>query len=108
MEKIGRTCVSLETREAFQDGHRLQIGEITSRLRHSPVVTLLGPGGAGKTHLAIEAARSMTTDDRVDVCFVSVAPVLHPDQVLNAAAQAFGIESIDELLMLPNPWTLSS
>ncbi|SOE95686.1 Predicted ATPase [Burkholderia sp. D7] len=82
-------------------GRETEIGEITSRLQDTPVVTLLGPGGAGKTHLAIEAARSMTADGRTDVCFLSLAPVRHPDQVLKAAAQALGIEPIDELLMLP-------
>ncbi|MGQ7935979.1 ATP-binding protein [Paraburkholderia sp. D1E] len=82
-------------------GRETEIGEIVSRLQDTPVVTLLGPGGAGKTHLAIEAARSMTADGRVDVCFASLAPVIHPEQVLNAVAEALGIEPIDDLLMLP-------
>ncbi|MFM0074450.1 winged helix-turn-helix domain-containing protein [Paraburkholderia sediminicola] len=82
-------------------GREIELDEIARKLQDTPVVTLLGPGGAGKTHLAIEAARSMAADSHVDVCFVSLAPVLHPDQVLNAAAEALGIEPIDDLLMLP-------
>ncbi|WP_183082179.1 winged helix-turn-helix domain-containing protein [Paraburkholderia sp. BL23I1N1] len=82
-------------------GRENEIGEITSALQDTPVVTLLGPGGAGKTHLAIEAAQSMRANGRVDVCFLSLAPVLRREQVLNAAAEAFGIEPFDELLLLP-------
>ncbi|CAE6734171.1 ATP-binding protein [Paraburkholderia haematera] len=82
-------------------GRENEIGEIAHALQDTPVVTLLGPGGAGKTHLAIEAARSMRANGRVDVCFLSLAPVLRREQVLNAAAEAFGIEPFDEQLLLP-------
>jgi hypothetical protein len=45
MEKIGRTRVSLETREAFQDGHRLQIGARAFHLivQREAVSSLISP-----------------------------------------------------------------
>ncbi|MET0782553.1 MAG: DUF4062 domain-containing protein [Microbacterium sp.] len=53
-------------------------------------VTLVGPGGIGKTRLAIEAAR--LARDRFDqVTFVALEHVRDPDGVLPAVAQALGV-----------------
>lgn len=55
------------------------------------LVTLTGPGGAGKTSLAIQAA-SKLRDVFVDgICFVSLAPINDPMLVIPTIARAFGI-----------------
>ena len=59
---------------------------------HDPhrLVTLVGPGGIGKTRLAIEAAR--LARDRFDrVTFVALEHVRDPGDVLPAVAQALGV-----------------
>ena len=55
------------------------------------MLTLLGPGGVGKTRLAIEAARQ--TDVFPDgVAFVTLAPIRDTDLVLPAVARALDIQ----------------
>lgn len=61
------------------------LGEGDQRL-----VTLVGPGGIGKSRLAIEVARNV--GDRFDrVTFVSLAQVRDPDEVLGAIARELGV-----------------
>ena len=61
------------------------LGEDAQRL-----VTLVGPGGIGKSRLAIEVARNAGT--RFDrVTFVTLAQVRDPDEVLGAIARELGV-----------------
>ncbi len=54
------------------------------------LVTLLGPGGVGKTRLAIETARRL--EDFADgVAFVSLAPVAEPESIVPAIGDALGL-----------------
>jgi predicted ATPase/DNA-binding SARP family transcriptional activator len=56
------------------------------------LVTVTGPGGVGKTRLALEAA-SLAADEFVDgTGFVSLAPVRDPALVLPVIAQSLGLE----------------
>ena len=55
------------------------------------VVTLLGPGGIGKTRLAVEAARRLEDDMAGGAFFADLAPVSTPEEVGPAFAEAVGI-----------------
>ena len=50
------------------------------------LLTLLGPGGIGKTRLSIEVARRW---DR-DVCFVDLSTLMDPAEITTAIAQSLG------------------
>jgi predicted ATPase/DNA-binding SARP family transcriptional activator len=52
--------------------------------------TLLGPGGVGKTQLAIRLAHELGSRFRHGACFVSLAEVRH-DAVLDQIARALGV-----------------
>jgi predicted ATPase len=66
------------------------------RVPHMRLVTLTGPGGAGKTRLAIRAAEELT-DLFTTPCFVSLAAIRDPDLVIPTIAQARLRETVPEV-----------
>lgn len=60
------------------------------------LVTVTGPGGAGKTTLAVEAARRAASGSRDGVVFVPLAGVQEVDDVLPAVGAALSIEPSDD------------
>ena len=57
------------------------------------LVTLTGPGGVGKTRLAIEAAQHLAGES-TRVVFVSLAPIWDPALVPATIAEAFGLADL--------------
>lgn len=58
------------------------------------VLTLLGPGGVGKTRLAVQVAGEVAGDFTNGVTFVSLAPVSDPELVLSTIAHAVGVAEV--------------
>src|SRR5574341_617944 len=54
------------------------------------LLTLVGPGGIGKTRLAIEAAAAQRALFSDGVCFVPLAPLTSPEFIVPAVADALG------------------
>ncbi len=69
-------------------GRESEIAQVADVLARSRLVTLFGPGGAGKTRLATESAAAIT-DRRV--WFVELAPVRDGSDLAAAALAALGI-----------------
>jgi predicted ATPase len=57
------------------------------------LLTLTGPGGIGKTRLAIEVGTRLSAEFRDGVLFVPLAPIDDPSQVANAIAHAVGVQA---------------
>lgn len=55
------------------------------------LVTLVGPGGVGKTRLAVELARVIADEGVLRVLFVSLAGCRDPASVASAVAEALGL-----------------
>jgi predicted ATPase/DNA-binding SARP family transcriptional activator len=78
-------------------GRAAELGEISELVRTSRVVTLAGPGGVGKTRLALEAASRMIDDERWDgVWFVELAPVSAPEQIESVVVATLGLHTVGD------------
>ena len=62
--------------------HELQ--EVKSRLAQTRMLTLLGPGGTGKTRLALQAATDLLPDYEDRVYLIDLAPSRDTDSALAA------------------------
>ena len=74
---VGRAAELAELEQLLGPGNRL--------------VTVVGPGGIGKTRLALEAARRAAAHDLDRVAFVPLEAVTEPADVLPAIASAIGL-----------------
>ena len=61
------------------------------------LITLIGPGGVGKTRLALELARAIAEEGSTRVLFVSLAPTRDAAFVASAVAEAFGLSDVTAL-----------
>ena len=65
-----------------------------------PLVTLTGPGGVGKTRLALAVAEAVREDFSDGIVFIDLVPIPDAGLVLPTIAQALGIEeSVDRPLL---------
>jgi predicted ATPase/DNA-binding SARP family transcriptional activator len=71
-------------------GRSNEVAALRAGLEQARVVTLVGPGGTGKTRLAIEALRDLDPPD--GTVLVELAPVADPEDVLQHLADALGID----------------
>jgi predicted ATPase/DNA-binding CsgD family transcriptional regulator len=74
-------------------GRERQVAEACTLLLREDVrlLTFIGPGGVGKTQLALAVARKMSCAFADGAVFVSLAPVSDPALVASAVAQKFDV-----------------
>jgi predicted ATPase/DNA-binding CsgD family transcriptional regulator/Tfp pilus assembly protein PilF len=82
-------------------GREREVEEVIGRVQSEEVrlLTLTGPGGTGKTRLALQAAAELLEDFDDGVFFVSLAALTDPELVSSTIAETVGItESADRLV----------
>ena len=74
-------------------GRERELGEVAGLLRRDDVrvLTLTGPGGMGKTRLALQAAAEVADDHRDGVWWTPLAELRDPALVLPSVAQALDV-----------------
>ncbi|MBA3870838.1 MAG: XRE family transcriptional regulator [Anaerolineae bacterium] len=98
-----KTVINLPFQPTPFVGRGSELAEI-ARLLANPtcrLLTLLGPGGIGKTRLAIEVAESQTVTFQDDVVFVPLASISTPNQIISAIGEALHLSFGDSI----NPTT---
>ncbi len=77
-------------------GREREIAEVTALLRRDDVrlLTLTGPGGTGKTRLALQAAAELLDTFPDGVWFVNLALVLDPNLVATTIAHTLGLPEV--------------
>ena len=73
-------------------GRERELEELYAQLREHRLVTLVGPGGTGKTRLALQVAADAVEDFEHGVWWVPLAPVTDPQRVDAAIAGAVGAD----------------
>jgi predicted ATPase/DNA-binding CsgD family transcriptional regulator len=72
-------------------GRGREIAEIKRLLEDSRLLTLVGPGGCGKTRLALAVASEVAQDFEDGRWWVELAPLADPDLVPQAVASSLGV-----------------
>ena len=81
-------------------GREQELREVKRLLGEQRLVTLTGPGGTGKTRLALQAATDVLDDFEDRVNFVDLASSRDPESVLAAIARTVGLrEKSDKPLL---------
>src|ERR1700730_9077067 len=72
-------------------GRRRELGEIRRRLATARLVSLVGPGGVGKTRLAVRIGSDLARGFTDGAWLVELAEVREPDLVPNAVLAALDL-----------------
>jgi len=72
-------------------GRRQELADVRRRFGSSPLVTLAGPGGVGKTRLSVRAAAAMGRTFRDGVCFVELGNLNDPALLVPFVGDAVGL-----------------
>ncbi len=72
-------------------GREREMGEIKTRLAAARLLTLLGPGGTGKTRLALQVGSDLLEQFPKGVWLVELAPLSDPGLVIQTVATVFNV-----------------
>jgi non-specific serine/threonine protein kinase len=83
--------VSLPAEVTTYIGRQAEIFEVRRLLGTASLVTLIGPGGVGKTRLALRVVADVGASLAADVVFVGLAELREPELLVNTVAGRLGL-----------------
>lgn len=96
LESLNRTNLPLAAGPLL--GRSREVEEIVRLVRSGVrLLTLTGPGGVGKTRLALQAAAELVEEFQEGVFFVPLAPLREATEVLGSVAQALQLRPDDDV-----------
>jgi predicted ATPase len=81
----------LPVRPVMMIGREKVVSEVNDKLRNERFVTLLGPGGIGKTTIALAVGRAAAEEFGGEVHFVDLESLADPRHVAGAVATSLGL-----------------
>src|ERR1700720_3377458 len=81
----------LPVRPIMMIGRETVVSEVSDKLRNERFVTLLGPGGIGKTTIALAVGRTAAEEFGAEVHFVDLESLTDPRHVAGAVATSLGL-----------------
>jgi predicted ATPase/class 3 adenylate cyclase len=91
LRTLDATPNNLPTQLTSFVGRTAEVAEVGVLLHSARLVTLTGPGGTGKTRLALQAAAALAEELTDGVFFVPLAGVRDPDLLPSAILEALGM-----------------
>ena len=81
-------------------GREREVQEIGARLRQpqTRLLTLVGPGGIGKTRLALQAAGNLRDEFEHGIFFAALGPIHQPELMPDTIARTLGVEEDQNLV----------
>jgi predicted ATPase/class 3 adenylate cyclase len=99
LKSLNRTTLPVQPTPLI--GREHELAEVLELLGSHRLVTLTGPGGSGKTRLALQAVAELAEEFGDGVWFVSLAALREPNAVLQTIALTLGVgepETLEEHL----------
>ena len=75
-------------------GRETELARLSALLRQARLVTVTGPGGVGKTRLALRAAATAAPDFVDGVCLVELSGLREPGLLVHTVASALGLPEL--------------
>lgn len=75
-------------------GRERELAEANKRLQNARLLTLIGPGGTGKTRLSLQIAFDHSASFKDGVWLVELAPVSDPNMIYNTIASVFDLREV--------------
>jgi predicted ATPase/class 3 adenylate cyclase len=94
LRTLGRHGHNLPVQPTVLIGREQEVARVLQLLQRSELrlVTLTGPGGTGKTRLALQIAAELLDTFADGVWFINLAPISDPDLVFSAIGQTLGLK----------------